>query len=75
MLNGQNSAEENRARTDAALKLGLTAVGGSDAHFATARWFMTVATEFEREVHTVEEICAEIRAGRARPYVFRRTAD
>ena len=70
VLNGQNSIEENRRAEDAALKLGLTAVGGSDAHFATAKWFMTVATEFEREVSTVEQMCAEIRAGRARPYVF-----
>ena len=70
VLNGQNSAEENRRAEDAALKLGLTAVGGSDAHFATAKWFMTVATEFEREVKTVEQMCAEIRAGRARPYIF-----
>jgi hypothetical protein len=70
VLNGQNSVEENRRAQDAALKLGLTAIGGSDAHFATERWFMTVATEFERDVHTVEEMCAEIRAGRARPYVF-----
>jgi predicted metal-dependent phosphoesterase TrpH len=70
VLNGQNSAEENRRAQDAALKLGLTAVGGSDAHFATAKWFMTVATEFERDLNTVEQMCAEIRAGRARPYVF-----
>ena len=69
-LNGQNSLEENRRAEDTAIKLGLTAVGGSDAHFATAKWFMTVATEFEREVKTVEQMCAEIRAGRARPYVF-----
>ena len=70
VLNGQNSIEENRRAEDAALKLGLTAVGGSDAHFATAKWFMTVATEFEREVSTIEQMCAEIRAGRVRPYVF-----
>jgi len=70
VLNGQNSIEENRRAEDAALKLGLTAVGGSDAHFATAKWFMTVATEFERDVKAVEEMCVEIRAGRARPYVF-----
>jgi predicted metal-dependent phosphoesterase TrpH len=69
-LNGQNSNEENQRAQDAVLKLGLTAVGGSDAHFATAKWFLTVATEFEREVKTVAEMCAEIRAGRARPYVF-----
>jgi predicted metal-dependent phosphoesterase TrpH len=70
VLNGQNSADENRRAEDAALKLGLTGVGGSDAHFATAKWFMTVATEFERDINTVEQMCAEIRAGRARPYVF-----
>jgi predicted metal-dependent phosphoesterase TrpH len=69
-LNGQNSREENRRAEDAALKLGLTAVGGSDAHFATAKWFMTVATEFDCEVRSVEQMCAEIRARRARPYVF-----
>ena len=55
---------------DAALKLGLTAVGGSDAHFPTPHWFLTCATEFERPIKTVEQICAELRAGRARPYVF-----
>jgi len=31
---------------------------------------MTVATELEREVKTAEELCAELRAGRARPYAF-----
>jgi len=70
VLNGQNSADQNERAADAALKLGLTAVGGSDAHFATAKWFMTVATELERDVKTVEELCLELRGGRARPYVF-----
>ena len=70
VLNGQNSEHENERAQDAALKLGLTAVGGSDAHFATTRWFLTCATELEREVKTVEELCVEIRAGRAKPYRF-----
>lgn len=70
VLNGQNSDDQNQRAEDAALKLGLTAVGGSDAHFATEKWFMTVATELEREVKTVEELCAELRTGRARPYLF-----
>ena len=73
-LNGQNSEAENRHATDAALKLGITAVAGSDAHFASPKWFLTCATELEREVASVEELCAEIRAGRARPYVFSREA-
>lgn len=70
--NGQNSAEQNAEALAMAEKLGLTALGGSDAHFATPRWFLTCATELEREVATVEELCAELRAGRARPYHFPR---
>jgi predicted metal-dependent phosphoesterase TrpH len=69
-VNGQNSNDQNTAGLMAAEKLGLTAVGGSDAHYATAQWFLTCATELERDVNTVEELCAELRAGRARPYLF-----
>lgn len=69
-INGQNSDAQNVAAIAAAEKLGLTAVGGSDAHFASPRWFMTCATQLEREVATVEELCAELRAGRAQPYQF-----
>jgi predicted metal-dependent phosphoesterase TrpH len=69
-INGQNSESENTKARDVAMKLGLTQVGGSDAHFATGKWFLTCATELARNVTTVEELCAELRAGRARPYVF-----
>jgi predicted metal-dependent phosphoesterase TrpH len=69
-INGQNTHEQNVAALVACEKLGLTAVGGSDAHFASANWFMTCATEFIGEVTTVEELCAELRAGRARPFQF-----
>ena len=71
-VNGQNSHEQNAAAMAMAEKLGLTALGGSDAHFSTANWFLTCATELDREVSTVEELCAELRAGRARPYHFPR---
>jgi predicted metal-dependent phosphoesterase TrpH len=69
-INGQNTHDQNVAALTACEKLGLTAVGGSDAHFASAKWFMTCATELEREVATVEELCAELRAGRAHPFRF-----
>jgi len=69
-INGQNTHEQNVAALSASEKLGLTAVGGSDAHFASGKWFMTCATELTREVTTVEELCAELRAGRARPFRF-----
>lgn len=70
VLNGQNSARENELADIAAQKCGLTAVGGSDAHSASPQWFPTCATELERDITSVEELCAEIRAGRARPYRF-----
>ena len=69
-INGQNTQEQNVAALAIAAKLGLTAVGGSDAHFASPRWFMTCATELERDVTTVEELCQELRAGRARAFQF-----
>jgi predicted metal-dependent phosphoesterase TrpH len=69
-INGQNTHEQNVAALAACEKLGLTPVGGSDAHFASANWFMTCATELTCEVATVEELCAELRAGQARPFQF-----
>lgn len=69
-INGQNSPAENERALAAAQKLGLTALGGSDAHFASAHWFLTCATELERPIRNVEELCVELRAGRARPYRF-----
>lgn len=69
-INGQNTDEQNVAAVTACEKLGLTAVAGSDAHFASAKWFMTCATALEHDVTTVEELCAELRAGRARPFQF-----
>jgi predicted metal-dependent phosphoesterase TrpH len=69
-INGQNTHEQNVAALAACEKHGLTAVGGSDAHFASSNWFMTCATELTHEVATVEELCTELRAGRARPFQF-----
>ena len=73
-INGQNSPAQNETAMAAAEKYGLTAVGGSDAHFSTPHWFLTCATELEREVANVEQLCIELRAGRARPYHFPPTA-
>jgi predicted metal-dependent phosphoesterase TrpH len=73
-INGQNSPTENERALAAAEKLGLTALGGSDAHFPTPHWFLTCATELERDIKNVAEFCIEVRAGRARPYHFPRPA-
>ena len=73
-INGQNSVSENERALAAAEKLGLTALGGSDAHFPTPHWFLTCATKLERDIKNVAELCAELRAGRAHPYHFPRPA-
>jgi len=65
VLNGQNSAEQNQLAEAAALRLRLTSIGGSDAHFATLKWFPICASQFEKPVTNVENLCAELRAGRA----------
>jgi predicted metal-dependent phosphoesterase TrpH len=69
-INGQNSDDQNAEALAMAEKLGLTPLAGSDAHFSSANWFPTCATELDREVVTVEELCVELRAGRARPFRF-----
>ena len=74
-LNGQNTTRENDYALVAMEKLGLTGVGGSDAHFVTAKWFLTCATELERDVSDVAGLCAELRAGRARPFSFTDKSD
>jgi len=69
-INGQNTADENAKAVAVAHDLGLIALGGSDAHHPTPDWFLTVATLVDGHFSTLSEVCAEIRAGRARPYHF-----
>jgi predicted metal-dependent phosphoesterase TrpH len=69
-VNGQNAPGENARALAAAEALGLVALGGSDAHHASSKWFLTVATQLDRQVSTLGEVCSEIRAGRARPHCF-----
>ena len=69
-INGQNTPRQNELGIHASHAHRLAAVAGSDAHFVTPRWFLTTATRLERPVRTIEELCAELRAGRARPHVF-----
>src|SRR5260370_2451312 len=69
-INGQNSHDQKIAAITAAEKLGMTAVGGSDAHFPTPKWFLPRATQIRPEVGTVEEPSAGNPPGAARPFQF-----
>ena len=73
-INGQNSPAENERAMTAAEKLGLTASAAAMLISPLHHWFLTCATELERPIKNVEELCIEIRAGRARPYHFPRPA-
>lgn len=62
--NGTNGADQNGLATEAALKLGLPSIGGSDCHYVQR--VGRAVTEFENRVGTIGEMIREIRAGRCR---------
>jgi predicted metal-dependent phosphoesterase TrpH len=64
-FNGANTDEQNARASAIIARDGLHGIGGSDAHYVN--WFLKCATAFERRVETMEELVAEIAAGRSRP--------
>jgi hypothetical protein len=62
-------SRENEFSYKVALRRGKPMVAGSDAH--TLSDVATCATEFEREIRTVPELIAELRAGRCQPVILR----
>ena len=63
--NGRGYAEENRFSEDLRTNLVLPGVGGSDAH--RLQQVGTAATQFQRRITSLEDLIAEIRAGRTTP--------
>lgn len=70
VLNGGSNAKENEFAGELARRLHLRGVGGSDAHSPVD--VPSCATEFEREISTVEELITELREGRFRAVNLRR---
>ena len=64
VVNGRSKDKENRFAGDIGRRLNLKCVGGSDAHALTE--IPTFATEFEREIRSIEELITELRSGRFR---------
>ena len=62
--NGVNSLSQNLKAVDAALKLGLPSIGGSDCHRLDQ--VGKAFTEFDNRFQTVEEMIGEIKAGNCR---------
>lgn len=66
VLNGNSSAEENRAAQDAAQKLQLPGTGGSDSH--SKERVGKYATEFEDDsIKSEKELIAALKSGRYKP--------
>jgi predicted metal-dependent phosphoesterase TrpH len=64
-LNGRSSQRENAFSQELCRRLGLPAVGGSDAHERGDVGLC--ATEFQRSITDVSDLIAELKAGRFRP--------
>lgn len=65
VLNGRGSDPENAFALDIARRLNLRGVGTSDSH--KTQDLGTFATEFQRPVRCLEDLIAELRAGRFMP--------
>ena len=65
VLNGENTAHENKMATDAWAQLDIPGIGGSDCHFTSM--VGAFATRFENNVSTIAELIREIIAGRVAP--------
>jgi predicted metal-dependent phosphoesterase TrpH len=64
-FNGANTEAQNSKASAVVARDGLRGIGGSDAHYVN--WFLTFATVFERRVETMQELVAELYAGRFAP--------
>ena len=66
--NGRADERENRFSHELCRRLGLPALAASDAHHP--RDVGRCATEFERQIAGLEDLIAELRAGRFRPAIL-----
>ncbi len=71
VFNGRSKDKENRFAQEIGRRLDLRGVGGSDAH--SPEDVPSFATEFEREVQSIEDLVAELKAGRFRAVDLRQT--
>ena len=65
VLNGRGSLKENAFSKEISGKLNLREVAASDSH--DIEDIGSCATYFERKVRNLQELCAELKAGRFRP--------
>jgi predicted metal-dependent phosphoesterase TrpH len=69
-LNGSSTGDENHRAARLSIRNGFSGIGGSDAHYVNAHWFLNAATEFENPVHTDEDLVRELKGGKFSPIVL-----
>lgn len=69
VLNGRSKDKENYFARELCHRLGRKEVGGSDAHSLSD--VPSYATEFEREISSLEELIVELKEGRFKAIDFR----
>jgi predicted metal-dependent phosphoesterase TrpH len=67
-MNGRIPAEQNKAAEQAAKILGLSEIGGSDAH--SAREIGRAYTVFEDGIKSIDDLLVILRRGKYRPELF-----
>ena len=72
VLNGRSSDQENRFAQEIGRRLNLKGIGGSDAH--SPEDIPSFATDFERDVRSLDDLVAELKAGRFRAVDLRRSS-
>lgn len=72
VLNGRASERQNRFSQELCHRLNLKGIGSSDAHSISD--IPSCATLFEREISNVEELIAELKAGRFRAVDLRQNS-
>ena len=68
--NGSNTPEQNDKASKLAIKRKLNCIGGSDAHYVNAHWFLTCATEFDNAFTTDEDMVIQLKKGQYRPIIL-----
>ena len=70
VLNGRGSEQENAFSHEVAKRFDMKGTGASDAH--RLEDLGTFATEFQRPVHSLDDLISELKAGRFSPVVLDR---
>jgi predicted metal-dependent phosphoesterase TrpH len=68
--NGQNTRGQNEQAAARAAAHDLRALGGSDAHYLSPKWFLTCGTEFDDDITSESDLIEALHYGNYAPIVL-----